>query len=93
MFILQDNPQTVVWEETEGWENVERAGASFDMPGIDRDFADGVVITQPVTVTCTVSEVDNAVHGGHRDKYKMTIAYDQGVAGEPVMPRSLHGGP
>ena len=53
--ILKDNPEVVVWEETEGWENVERAGASFDMPGIDRNFVDGVVITQPVTVTCTLS--------------------------------------
>ncbi len=82
--ILQDNPQTVVWEETEGWENVERAGASFDMPGIDRDFADGVVITQPVTVTCTVSASEPTPYTvAIRDKYKMTIAYDQGVAGEP----------
>ena len=82
--ILQDNAQTVVWEETEGWENVERAGASFDMPGIDRDFADGVVITQPVTVTCTVSAQEPTPYTvAIRDKYKMTVEYNQGVAGEP----------
>ena len=82
--ILQDNAQTVVWEETEGWENVERAGASFDMPGIDRDFADGVVITQPVTVTCTVSAQEPTPYTvAIRDKYKMTVVYNQGVAGEP----------
>ena len=83
--ILKDNPEVVVWEETEGWENVERAGASFDMPGIDRNFVDqGVVITQPVTVTCTVSAPEPTPYTvAIRDKYKMTLAYNQGVAGEP----------
>ena len=82
--ILKDNPEVVVWEETEGWENVERAGASFDMPGIDRNFVDGVVITQPVTVTCTLSAPEPTPYTvAIRDKYKMTIAYNQGVAGEP----------
>jgi flagellar protein FlaJ len=81
--ILKDNPQVVVWEETEGWENVERAGSSFDMPGIDRDFVDqGVVITQPITVTCTLSAPEPTPYTvAIRDKYKMTIAYNQGVAG------------
>tara|TARA_Y100001958_G_scaffold160027_1_gene165335 strand:+ start:1828 stop:3378 length:1551 start_codon:yes stop_codon:yes gene_type:complete len=82
--ILKDNPEVVVWEETEGWENVERAGASFDMPGIDRNFVDGVVITQPVTVTCTLSAPEPTPYTvAIRDKYKMTIEYNQGVAGEP----------
>ena len=82
--ILKDNPEVVVWEETEGWENVERAGASFDMPGIDRNFVEGVVITQPVTVTCTLSAPEPTPYTvAIRDKYKMTIAYNQGVAGEP----------
>ena len=82
--ILKDNPEVVVWEETEGWENVERAGSSFDMPGIDRNFVDGVVITQPVTVTCTLSAPEPTPYTvAIRDKYKMTIEYNQGVAGEP----------
>lgn len=82
--ILKDNPEVVVWEETEGWENVERAGASFDMPGINRDFVDGVVITQPVTVTCTVNAAEPTPYTvAIRDKYKMTVEYNQGVAGEP----------
>ena len=82
--ILEDNPEVVGWEETEGWENVERAGASFDMPGIDRNFVDGVVITQPVTVTCTLSAPEPTPYTvAIRDKYKMTIEYNQGVAGEP----------
>ena len=80
--ILKDNPQTVVWEETEGWENVERAGSSFDMPGIDRDFVEGIVVTQPVTVTCTLSAQEPTPYTvAIRDKYKMTVAYNQGVAG------------
>lgn len=83
--ILKDNPETVVWEETEGWENVERAGASFDMPGIDRDFVgQGIVITQPVTVTCSVDAAEATPYTvAIRDKYKMTLAYNQGVAGVP----------
>ena len=82
--ILKDNPEVVVWEETEGWENVERAGASFDMPGISRDFVEGVVITQPVTVTCTVNAAEPTPYTvAIRDKYKMTVEYNQGVAGEP----------
>ena len=90
--ILKDNPEVVVWEETEGWENVERAGASFDMPGIDRTFVDqGVVITQPVTVTCTLSAAEPTPYTvAIRDKYKMTIAYSQGVAGEPGDDCSLY---
>ncbi|RJV01463.1 MAG: type II secretion system F family protein [Candidatus Poseidoniales archaeon] len=81
--ILKDNPQTVVWEVTEGWENVERAGASFDMPGIDRDFVDqGVVVTQPVTVTCSVDAVEATPYTvAIRDKYKMTLASNTGTAG------------
>ena len=83
--ILEDNPQVVVWEETEGWENVERAGASFDMPGIDRNFVDqGMVITQPVTVTCSVDAPEATPYTvAIRDKYKMTLAYNQGIAGTP----------
>ena len=83
--ILKDNPETVVWEETEGWENIERAGASFDMPGIDRDFVgQGIVITQPVTVTCSVDAAEATPYTvAIRDKYKMTLAYNQGVAGVP----------
>jgi len=90
--ILKDNPETVVWEETEGWENVERAGASFDMPGIDRDFVgQGIVITQPVTVTCSVDAAEATPYTvAIRDKYKMTLAYNQGVAGVPGDDCSLY---
>lgn len=81
--ILQDEAQVLVWEEEEGWENFDRAAATFDMPGLDRDsLTDGVVVMQPFTVECDIRAGEATPYTlAVRDQWKTTVASTSGIAG------------
>jgi len=83
--ILQDEAQVIVWEESDGWESFDRAAASFDMPGVNREtLPAGVVVMQPVTVTCTVDAKEPTPYTiAIRDKWKNPVpgASARGIAG------------